>query len=170
MRLIGMILMIGAGSAIGFYKAYELRRRIRDLILLQNLFRLLETEIHYTHNPVPAALKSIAPQLPTVQQQFCRETCRLMETECLTLSEAWQQAAMQLHSSSYLCRREMEAVCSFGQSLGMGDVGEQLKHFQLLQQRLQAALDEAECTCTQKERIWQYMGVCLSMAAVLLLY
>ena len=39
----GICLLIGAGTAIGFYKAYGFRRSISDIIMLQNAFRLLET-------------------------------------------------------------------------------------------------------------------------------
>lgn len=154
---------------MGFYKAYELKRRIRDIIMLQNMFRLLETEIYYTRSPVPAALEEIALKVPEVLQCFCREICTGMEQEHLPLAKAWEQGVTGLKDSSFLCAMELDAVYSFGRSLGTGDVQEQLKYFQMLQQRLQFALEQAEQNCAQKERIWQYMGVCISVAAVLLL-
>ena len=63
----GICLLIGAGTAIGFYKAYGFRRRIADIIMLQNAFRLLETEIFYTLTPVPVAME--------VWKKSCRSLC-----------------------------------------------------------------------------------------------
>ena len=52
---------------------------------------------------------------------------------------------------------------SFGLSLGEGDLMAQQKNFQLLQQRLQYALEDAERQKTLQGRVWQYMGFCISM-------
>lgn len=51
MRVWGILLLVGAGTMFGFYKAYGYRKRITDIIMLQNAFRLLETEIFYTLTP-----------------------------------------------------------------------------------------------------------------------
>ncbi len=164
-----MILVIGAGSAVGFYKAYELKRRIADIIMVQNGLRLLETEIYYTRSPVPMALALLEPRLSAGMQAFFYQVRAGMEQNHLPLCRAWEDALQQLEKGTCLCGEELSAMHSFGLSLGMGDAQEQQKHFQLVQQRLQHALDSAERNRIQQERIWQYMGVCVSMAVVLLL-
>lgn len=169
MRYAGIILLMGAGSALGFYKAYELKRRVQEIILLQNAFRLLETEIYHTRTPVPLAVDRVSCRLPNVMRQFFEQVRDSMAKERLPLYQAWEQAMMDLERQSALCQDELDAIHSFGQSLGTGDAEEQLKHFLLLQQRLQFALDQAERNCAQNVRIWQYMGVCGSMAIALLL-
>ena len=70
MKLWGIFLLVGAGTAFGFYKAYGFRRRISDIILLQNAFRLLETEIFYTLTPVPVAMATLEQRMPKQLQQF----------------------------------------------------------------------------------------------------
>lgn len=60
----GICLLLGAGTAIGFYKAYGFRRRIAEIIMLQNAFQLLETEIFYTLTPVPVAMEVLEEKLP----------------------------------------------------------------------------------------------------------
>ena len=67
-----------------------------------------------------------------------------MEYECMPLYQAWEMALEQLKASTCLREDELDAVCSFGRSLGAGDTAEQLKYFQMLQQRLQYALEQAE--------------------------
>ena len=37
----GIVLLLGAGTALGFYKAYGFQKRTSDIIMLQNAFRLL---------------------------------------------------------------------------------------------------------------------------------
>ena len=170
MRLSGVLLILAAGSAMGFYKAYELKRRTREIIMLQNAFRFLETEIYHTRSPVPLALEIAACGQPEAICTFFHKVCYAMEYECMPLYQAWETALEQLKASTCLREDELDAVCSFGRSLGAGDTAEQLKYFQMLQQRLQYALEQAENNYTQKARVWQYMGICISLAAVLLLY
>lgn len=169
MRLTGMLLLVLAGSAMGFYKAYELRQRMREIIMLQNAFRLLETEIYHSRSPVPSALATVAYKQPEAIQCFFHNVCYAMDQECQPLYQAWNLALEQLQANTCLREEELDALCSFGQSLGIGDAAEQLKHFQLLQQRLQYALEQAEQNYAQKARVFPYMGICISMTMVLLL-
>lgn len=165
----GLLLLVVAGSGIGFYKAYELKRRIADIIMLQNAFRLLETEIYYTLTPVPSALVLLAPRLPAPIQNFFQQVCIAMEREHQPLYQAWENGLQIIKSQCFVHKEELSAIQNFGLTLGTGSAQEQEKNFQLLMQRLQCALEHAEERRTQQARIWQYMGVCVSAAAALLL-
>ena len=75
MRLSGILLLLTAGSAMGFYKAYELKRRMQEIIMLQNAFRFLETEIYHTRSPVPLALETVACGQPKAICSFFYKVC-----------------------------------------------------------------------------------------------
>lgn len=169
MKLGGMVIFIGAGTAFGFYKAYGFQKRISHIILLQNAFRMLETEIFYTRTPVPAALELLEKRLEEPVQQFFQQIQNGVHTEQMPVYEAWKAGINVLRQNSFCKNGELEAVKSFGQTLGEGDVYAQQKNFQLLQQRLQYALEEAERERTEQGKVWQYLGVCVSMAVVILL-
>lgn len=169
-KLSGIVLLIGAGTAMGFYKAYGLQRRISDIMMLQNAFRLLETEIFYTLTPIPIAMELLEQKLPRPVQQFFHQVWAAMETEQHSVLQAWEQGVSVLEQTTFCGKEEVSAIRSFGLSLGEGDVLAQQKNFQLLQQRLQYALEEAERQRLQQGRVWQYMGVCVSMAMTILLY
>lgn len=166
----GICLLLGAGTAIGFYKAYGFRRRIAEIIMLQNAFQLLETEIFYTLTPVPVAMEVLEEKLPRPLQQFFHRVWFAMEQEQLPIFRTWEQGVIQLEQTTFCGAEELGAVRSFGLSLGEGDLTAQQKNFQLLQQRLQYALEEAERQQLQQGRIWQYMGVCVSLAVAILLW
>ncbi len=169
MKLGGIVLLIGAGTAFGFYKAYGFRKRIADIIMLQNAFRLLETEIFYTLTPVPAAMEILEQRLPQPVQHFFHQIWVCMEHEQLPVYQAWDKGLMVLEQNTFCRREELGAVRSFGLSLGEGDLTAQQKNFQLLQQRLQYALEDAEQQRRQQGHIWQYVGVCASMAIAIIL-
>ncbi len=170
MKLSGIVLVIGAGTALGFYKAYGFRRRISDIIMLQNAFRLLETEIFYALTPIPTAMKLLEQKLPRPVQQFFHQVWLTMDTEQLSVFQAWDRGIQALEQNTFCGTEEIGAIRSFGLSLGEGDLLAQQKNFQLLQQRLQYALEEAEQQRLQQGRVWQYMGVCVSMAVTILLW
>ena len=169
MKLSGMVLLIGAGTAFGFYKAYGFQKRIADIILLQNAFRMLETEIFYTLTPVPAALELLETRLEEPVKQFFHQVCDGVNNGGLPVFGAWECGMDILQQKSFCGKEELDAIRSFGMSLGEGDVYAQQKNFQLLQQRLQYALEKAEQERAEQGRVWKYMGVCVSMAIVILL-
>ena len=165
----GIVLLLGAGTALGFYKAYGFQKRTSDIIMLQNAFRLLETEIFYTLTPVPVAMEVLEQKLPQPIQQFFHQVWLAMEEEQLPVYRAWERGVAFLEQSTFCGAAERGAVRSFGLSLGEGDLPAQQKNFQLLQQRLQYALEEAEQQRYQQGRLWQYMGFCVSAAVAILL-
>lgn len=154
---------------MGFYKAHTLRRRIADLQMVVTAFRLLETEIYYTLTPVPTALELLAPKLPRPMRYFFHQVNFDMKQNHQPLAQAWEDGLSGLQKECFLSKEDMSTLHSFGLSLGRGDRAEQMKNFQLLQQRLGNALEDARQSCAQQERVWQYMGVCISMAMVVLL-
>ncbi len=170
MRVWGILLLVGAGTMFGFYKAYGYRKRITDIIMLQNAFRLLETEIFYTLTPVPVAMAALEPKIPDALQQFFHRVWIAMEQEQQPVFRAWEQGMLFLERSTFCGAEELGAVRSFGLSLGEGDLQAQQKNFQLLQQRLNYALEEAEQQRLQQGKVWQYMGVCVSMVVAIILY
>ncbi|MFR6291774.1 MAG: hypothetical protein ACLUKQ_10020 [Peptococcaceae bacterium] len=170
MRVWGILLLVGAGTMFGFYKAYGYRKRITDIIMLQNAFRLLETEIFYTLTPVPVAMAALEPKIPDALQQFFHRVWIAMEQEQQPVFRAWEQGMLFLERATFCGAEELGAVRSFGLSLGEGDLQAQQKNFQLLQQRLNYALEEAEQQRLQQGKVWQYMGVCVSMVVAIILY
>lgn len=170
MRVWGILLLVGAGTMFGFYKAYGYRKRITDIIMLQNAFRLLETEIFYTLTPVPVAMAALEPKIPDALQQFFHRVWIAMEQEQQPVFRAWEQGMLFLEQATFCGAEELGAVRSFGLSLGEGDLQAQQKNFQLLQQRLNYALEEAEQQRLQQGKVWQYMGVCVSMVVAIILY
>lgn len=165
----GMALLIGAGTAFGFYKAYGYRRRVADIILLQNAFQLLETEIFYTITPVPVALKRLEDRISPILQPFFHQVWYAMEQEQLPVYQAWEQGIAFLEKNTFCSAEELATLRNFGCSLGEGDLVAQQKNFQLLQQRLQYALEHAERLRLQQGCVWQYLGVCISVAIAILL-
>lgn len=170
MRVWGILLLVGAGTMFGFYKAYGYRKRITDIIMLQNAFRLLETEIFYTLTPVPVAMAALEPKIPDALQQFFHRVWIAMEQEQQPVFRAWEQGMLFLERATFCGAEDWAAVRSFGLSLGEGDLQAQQKNFQLLQQRLNYALEEAEQQRLQQGKVWQYMGVCVSMVVAIILY
>ncbi len=169
MRMWGILLLVGSGTLFGFYKAYGYRKRITDIIMLQNAFRLLETEIFYTLTPVPVAMAALEPKIPDALQQFFHGVWIAMEQEQQPVFRAWEQGMLFLERATFCGAEELGAVRSFGLSLGEGDLQAQQKNFQLLQQRLNYALEEAEQQRLQQGKVWQYMGVCVSMVVAIIL-
>ena len=169
MKSYGIVCLIGAGTAFGFYQSYRLYRRVMDIILLQNAFQLLETEIFYSLTPIPIAMRRLEETVAEPLQGCFRKIREAMEEEQQPVFQAWQRGVLFLKESTCCGTAELAAIQSFGTSFGEGDLHAQQKKFQLLQQRLKSALEEAEQIQKKQGTLWKYSGICISSAIAIVL-
>lgn len=140
---------------------------------LQNLYvaiQLLETEISYARTTLPEACQRIASQTKKPISEFFQRFVAHLESEnALSALEAWEQSLTVLRDSGFL-KTDVETVAQLGNVLGRSDAEDQLKHLSLLQNRLSTSIKQAEQDRDRNVRLWNYLGFCVGILVILLLY
>lgn len=171
LKLLGGALVIISCSMIGFLMAGAYQVRPEILRNLQAALSMLETEISYSHSPLPDALKNIAKRCDREISGLFLKTMKYISTRSgLTACEAWEKALEDFNMNSYLKPADLEILSAFGKYLGSTDTDDQIKNIKLtlanLKQQELIAIEERQ----KNEKLWKYLGVLSGIMVFLLLY
>ncbi len=170
-KLLGAILIIGASTLYGFYRASLFAERPRQIRGLIHVLNRLSTEIGYGSTPLPDALAKLSSQTRKPLNQWLASIAeKLQPGMSLTVKEAWQASLEEIWSRTAMKRSEKEALLELGQSLGVSDREDQMKHLQLAVRQLQHEEAEARDEQLKYEKLCRSLGVLCGALIVILIY
>ena len=142
-RLVGAVLIILAGSMLGFLKSDSLKKRVDGIGKIITGLGLLQTDISYGRKNLKSALQSIGEhQEIDLFKRIAKEIDKngIREAVSIALSEDGQ----------YLLEKDKVPVLALAENLGMTDCGNQ----EIAIKRAMASLDEAKADAeAQYERL-----------------
>lgn len=171
LKLLGAILVVLAGTLIGFYQAARYANRPRQIRQLIQALQRLETEIGYGFTPLPDALLRISRQLAEPLASLFGKAAEQLEGDVrLTAQESWQRAVEEIWPKTAMNETERDAVRQLGFSLGISDRADQSKHLRLAMSQLQAEEQTARDEQSRYEKMWKSLGVLAGALIVILMY
>lgn len=171
MKLLGAIIIIAASTLYGLYRASMFAERPRQIRGLIHGLNRLSTEIGYGSTPLPDALAKLAGQMKKpLAELFSSIADKLQPGMSVTVKEAWQTTVDAMWSRTAMKRSEKEALLELGQSLGVSDREDQLKHLQLAVKQLQHEEAEARDEQLKYEKLCRSLGVLGGALIVILIY
>jgi stage III sporulation protein AB len=170
-KLFGAILILAAGTMIGFSKASVYARRPRQIRQLIHALQRLETEMTYGYTPLPEALLRIAAQLePQLAALFRMAAEPLLTATGKTAGESWREAVGACWKQTALSSNEREVLSQLSFTLGISDRDDQSKHLRLAVSLLQAEEQAAWDDQRRYEKMWRSLGVLAGAFVVILMY
>ncbi|MCG0239066.1 MAG: stage III sporulation protein AB [Firmicutes bacterium] len=166
-KVIGALLVTGAGAGVGWQLAQPLSRRPEELRQIQAGLSLLETEIGYGAVPLPEALGRAAAAGGAARRLFGRAAAACDRAE--TPAAALQMALGAFWAGSALAPPDREALAGLAAVLGASDRQDQIRHLRLCRERLRAAEAAAEADRLRYERLYRHLGLLGGLAAAILL-
>lgn len=169
LKLLGVLLVVGSTSAVGFSTAASVRRQSRQLRELIDRLREMKGEIAYRLTPLPELLLQQAEACRTEVRAFFQ---RFAELLCERTPRSVASAgAMALERTKGLAleAQTLEEVRSLCQSLGKLDLEGQLQSLELTADRLERQFAALEAGKRARCRSYQTIGVCAGLAAAVIL-
>lgn len=171
MKILGALLVIFSGTGIGWLWGYFLRKRVKTLNDMIQIFQWLGTEIGYASVPLPEAFGKIGDRVRSetgmVASIFARS---LASPEGLTADEAWQQSLEKCREELPLDQEDWKVLADFGRTLGVTDRNHQVKAIQETLEKLKIREEEARKTAEKNERIYRYLGMATGALVALVFY
>lgn len=169
-KLLGALLILLCGTAVGFLQAAKYTDRTKELRSLIHALQRLQTEINYGHTPLPEAFTvTAATTSQPIQQLFIVTSQLLQGQQELSLQEAWTEAIERCWANTSLRDREKEVLLRMGTVLGMSDSEDQQKHIQLAQLQLKAEEEVAREEQDKFVKMWRSLGALGSILIVILM-
>ncbi|CAM3963661.1 stage III sporulation protein AB [Paenibacillus alkaliterrae] len=169
-KLLGAVLILFAGTMIGFQQAAKFAERPRQLSQLAHALQRLETEIGYGHTPLPEALERTAMAAPEPLATLFRKAAGgIVEAENLTFRDSWEQAVKSQWSATSMRSNEQAVLIRLGSTLGISDKEDQIKHIRLALLQLKAEEDAARDDQGRYEKMWKSLGILIAVLIVILM-
>lgn len=171
LKLFGAVLVLLAGTMLGFAKASVYARRPKQIRGLIHALQRLETEMNYGFTLLPEALLRIAGQLePQLAVLFRTAAEPLLAGDGATAGESWRNAVNACWKQTALSSNEREILSQMSFTLGISDRDDQIKHLRLAVSLLQAEEQSAWDDQRRYEKMWRSLGVLAGAFVVILMY
>lgn len=173
-----MLLFKAAGSALvlisstifGIVMGNYYTNRPSILRRMISALQFLETEITYGFAPLPDALRNVACSLKSSESHLFIRTAALISPSCgLSVQEAWKRSLAESYERIGLSERDVEIMLSLGNSLGISDREDQIKHLALVRENLSRCMDEAQREGDKMTRLWRSLSICAGLIIIILL-
>lgn len=152
LRLVGALMIVLAGSAIGFLKSDCLRKRAVDLGKIISGLSLLETDISYGKKTLKSALFSIGEHQKI---EFFKRIAEGIDNG--GIKKALEEALSQ--EGEYLLERDKAPILALGENLGMTDSKSQVTSIKMAVSSLYEEKADAEETYARLGRLYRSAGV-----------
>jgi stage III sporulation protein AB len=170
-KLVGALLILAAGTLLGFHQASLLANRPRQIRQASNALGRLETEISYGLTPLPDALASIGRQSAEPLASFFQDAAARMSVPGGdSARESWQQALESVWPKTVMKPATREILSELGRTLGVSSRDEQIKHIRLAVNQLHADEQSAREDQARYETMWRSLGFLAGALVVILIY
>ncbi|RED61662.1 stage III sporulation protein SpoIIIAB [Cohnella lupini] len=172
LKFAGILLILFAGTMIGFLQAARFAARPRQIREMLHALQRLETEISYGQTHLPEALSRISGMVTqplsnlfaSIASSLSRDSAGYGET----VRECWEAAVISHWPGTAMKKPEREAVLRLGSTLGGSGREDQLKHIRLTSIQLQAEEASARDDQHRYEKLSRSLGM-LGAALVVIL-
>ncbi|QMV44242.1 stage III sporulation protein SpoIIIAB [Cohnella cholangitidis] len=172
LKFAGIVLVLFAGTMIGFLQAARFAARPRQIRELLHALQRLETEISYGQTHLPEALSRISRMVPhplsslfaSIAESLLADSAETGET----VRECWEKAINAYWPTTAMKKAEKEALLRLGSTLGGSGREDQLKHIRLAAIQLQAEESSARDEQFRYEKLSRSLGM-LGAALVVIL-
>lgn len=169
LKILGSMLVITAGTAIGFSLASRYVERPRQIRQLISCLSALKSHINYAAVPLPEALSQCTCGVAGPVAEFFHTMSLLLANNGWLTPQAAMEQALKESQQLILNQPEREILAVFSANLGSMDQEEQVKSLELVHEQLARLQCEAERLCEQNVKMYRYLGICGGLAVVIIL-
>lgn len=169
-RALGASLLVLGGVMYGTGLARSMYARVRELGDLVNSLHLLETEIAFTHTPLPEACEHVAQATRGAVRRLFRMLCQEFASHRqLHVTELWRKAVRDWAQHCHLHPDELYVLSALGAILGRSAADEQARSLRYTYERLDGIRQQLERDLEKQSRMRVYLGVAGGVVLAILL-
>ncbi len=167
-KVLSSLFILFSSALIGYIYASRYNHRVQQLRHVLHGIQLLETEVLYSSNSLPEAMKRVGERSHSTVAKIFLDTAQcLYSRKGISLEEAWGKAIESQGAYSALQEIDREILIDFGKLLGTSDKENQKKNFHMVileLQKQQRSADEERC---KNEKMYRSLGILAGLAIVI---
>lgn len=159
-RIVGCLLIIAAGTGLGFSESLRLSERICTLEMLLQMVICLKGEISSGNASLPDAFCGTAGRMNGKYREFLINAANRMKAgNGEKLSQICRECAEASLKKSCLTHGEKDAFFSVGEYLGYMDLEMQMKQLSLYEKNLEEDISRLKEEASRKKRLYRSLGI-----------
>lgn len=171
LNILGAVLILITGAMFGFYQAAQYANRPKQIRQLIQALQRLETEINYGLTPLPEALEHISKIISApISNMFLQASRKLSTNDGNTTTDSWREVIKEGWNDTSMKAAEMDIILQLGNTLGISDRNDQIKHIHLTANQLQGEEEIAKEEQKRYEKMWKSLGILVGALVVILMY
>ena len=169
LKSLGLFLVIGSTSAVGFGYAKNVHRQLQQMRQLLSAIEYMKDEISYRMTPLEQVFEVLGAELSGAVGAFFACCCRRMRQERTSSIQDVFCAAMRDAAGLHLPRQAHGALASLALVLGKFDVEGQCRALDLASERIGRTIRELEDNRQERCRSYRTIGICAGFAVAVIL-
>ena len=170
LRMLGVVLVIGACTALGLAARQRLAKRVGAITRLIHAFDFLIAEMQANQTPLPALVSMLSQQEPDGASVFFRRLqSRMEKNDGLSFCYHWQRTARDTAAELGLEAAETEVLRQASAYLGRYQAEQQLAGLLHTRKDLDAICRQASRALDTKGSIYRTCGIAVGVVVVLLM-
>jgi stage III sporulation protein AB len=158
MKLIGIVFIVLASTAIGWEWARRLQLRTKQLKDIRVALEALETEMVYGLTPLEEACRRVASQVREPVGTLFRTFADDLNKEDKLAPEVWADTLAKVKRLLEFKQGEWDVLAQFGRTLGRQDLDNQRKHLRLALVYLEQQENDARENQKKHESMYKSLG------------
>lgn len=169
-RLLAAVLILYGSAGFSFKLCQEMRARIRHIGQMQELFRLMQSEISYNRATFPEICHQVSKRVEQPYRAAMEEVYRRACENCGTpIPVIWQEVMEKCLEPLPLKKEEREIFLGFGGRLGFTDMEMQIGMLDKCRTQLERLYEQAKSVVENKEKVITGVGILGGLMLVIIL-
>jgi stage III sporulation protein AB len=170
-KTLGLLLIVGSSTVIGFIYGDGMKKRVRELKELQRGIYILKNEINFMHSLLPEALVKVAEKCTGSINKIFRTTSEiLLKNEEIDVFRSFKKSIEINKKVLSLTNEDLAIFLDLCKSLGEMDVEGHNDMFNLVSENLNKAINEAESNLDKNIKMYRFLGFSFgAMIAIILI-
>lgn len=170
LKLLGVVLIIGASTALGFSAKQRLARRVSVLTQFIQVLDVMAAEVAERQTPLPDIIYQLTTEGGEDSKRFFTELHqRITQEDGLSFSYRWQTTARDLADELGLENDEVQILRDAATYLGRYQADQQIFGFRDTRARLEAVRLHASELLKTKGSVYRACGIAAGVVTVLVM-
>ncbi len=165
MKIIGFLLIIVSFSAVGFLKAFSLKKRTANLREIKSVLENLCIHIGFGKNHLSDAVINSVSGKST--EKLFTDFAKSIVTHGTEF--AWQKSLDENMIQLNLLPEDKESLIMLSRELGKTDVENQIRHIRYISEILEIQIQKAESEYAEKFTLYKSAGVAVGIFVALMM-
>ncbi len=173
LKLAGILFIMSSSVLAGLYYGNLETYRINDLMEFKKALSILKSEIEYLQTPLPIALFNIANRTKKPISFIFHDFARLISENKTSsqkedISTLWEKSLKQHSRDTYFSKEDVEALISFGKTLGYLDLSMQSTSILVTSNYIDNTVQTLSESRVRSKKLFNSLGVLSGLLTIII--